>query len=387
MARRPDRIAEARGLTVAASGDAGASGDSELWIMRSSCAPCAQRLCVSLFTCNARTARALSRLERAHRMRIAAAAAAAAAALLPGIALACSLEAVTQLRQAFDQGLCGAAALAPDLNVHHMVVANPARPLRTPRFSSINAPSVAEDDDGALPPTGLRLYAGTNPWNARGGLDTIRTVTRMMLRGDGDESAVFESPALTLVSLFLQDAPSARHRFVCAVAKEQEFLNEPKTSWSDLVRFVNGFVPSSDHVEKQVLRSCPALPILARRAVDSARNCSDVAGRLARFLIDQALTVDPLAIFNNETLDHHGEFHSSGPLDIVCACVFVVSLSLSRARPRLGHNNKKKARPCPKSRAKDVVRVRVASPTQQQRASQNCCPTRARVEANGPQRY
>ena len=155
----------------------------------------------------------------------------------------CSVAPVLELRAAVETGACGPADLPLAFGVDHATAAVlPRGPLPPPSFASLNGPAMVQFNV-SLPRTQSRMYAGITPWNARGGMDTIATMTQMML---GSKDVVIESSAVTLLSLFLQDKSTARARFMCAVIKEQQELMEDRFVWKSLLRFLNHFVDSVD---------------------------------------------------------------------------------------------------------------------------------------------
>jgi len=225
------------------------------------------------------------------------------------VGAACSVAPVIELRTAVENGACGQADLPLMFGVDHATAtALPRGPLPPPSFASLNGPAMVQFNV-PLPRTQSRMYAGITPWNARGGMDTIATMTQMML---GSKEVVIESSATTLLSLFLQDKSTARARFMCAVVKEQEELKQDRFVWKSLLRFLNHFVDSVDQPEAQIQRLCPLRPELVRDALAVSRRCPAAASMLARFVVDAMMTQDPTVLFNPDVLDASTKFKLAG---------------------------------------------------------------------------
>ena len=219
-------------------------------------------------------------------------------------------DAVSELRAAFDHGRCGDALFAPRFDV--LVHAGPFRPtwpLAPPSFADANAPPKVEFNV-SLPRVYSRLYAGCAPFLARGGLDTVAVMTRMML-SPSTGGSLFESSLLTLVTLFLHDKSTARSKYACSQWSDDVSTdNEPRFdefNTNALQEWINQFIVHGlDDVALTVRDACPTQPAMVRGALANAQRSVRAASRLARFIVDVVLSRSALDFFNPHLLTPAG---------------------------------------------------------------------------------
>ena len=233
-----------------------------------------------------------------------------------GWCLACSdASAALALRAAIDVGRCGARLLPHRVNLLHAIASDPRLPLRPPSFFSSNAPPRVVHNV-SCPRLASPLYAGMDPWIARGGLDPIGALVDAMTR-----AKPFESAAMTMARLFLRDKASARRTFVCAIVRANSpsvrgndgFARYPSASIDgDLTRFLHTFAPSLDAVDAEVRAICPRLPRLADAALAAARRCDGAAEALARLLVDHWMALEATELYNPASANPMGFLNLAG---------------------------------------------------------------------------
>ena len=233
-----------------------------------------------------------------------------------GWCLACSdASAALALRAAIDAGRCGARLLPHRVNLLHAIASDPRLPLRPPSFFSSNAPPRVVHNV-SCPRLASPLYAGMDPWIARGGLDPIGALVDAMTR-----AKPFESAAMTMARLFLRDKASARRTFVCAIVRANSpsvrgndgFARYPSASIDgDLTRFLHTFAPSLDAVDAEVRAICPRLPRLADAALAAARRCDGAAEALARLLVDHWMALEATELYNPASANPMGFLNLAG---------------------------------------------------------------------------
>ena len=145
-----------------------------------------------------------------------------------------------------------------------------------------------------------------------------------MLHDDSDagDVAVFESAAVTLTSLFLQDSATARRRFTCSVfaaMRRRERMANGQLRYasehvgSELARFLLSFAPDADAVADELRAWCPRRPRLASAALRAARGCARVADELARLLMDAWMSgVHVTDVYNPATTQRNGVLRALG---------------------------------------------------------------------------